>query len=152
MTGRHHADTADLDFVGPVVRFVAGQRAVTVKAVRDALGLSKGDADQALAELFELGLVGEASRGRGRLVLFTPPAEVSATELAEADQLARTVLGVDYGEPGASESVEWPGSNGGLKAPDVPGDSPFSDPVVPPDPFTDSAGNQWPTRDPFTGA
>lgn len=72
--------------------------------------------------------------------------------------------GPDWGDvdPGASEAVptEWEATeleisgmtqeelHGPLDAMNAPAD-PFSDRPTPPDPFTDSDGNNWPTRDPF---
>lgn len=93
---------------------------------------------------------------------FTPPAEASAMETGDLMSDSEPDPEAYGDDPGASETVEYETTDllgnvidsGSYVAPTSPEEmmapaSPFSDPVVPPDPFKDSDGNTWPTRDPF---
>jgi hypothetical protein len=180
VTGRRAAADEVDERLAAAIRFTGVRQAVTVKGIRDELGIGKAEADQLLTDLFDLGLIGPAARGKARAALFspdevdavleavrlgepwapapdevgtdpfTPPVEPNEAETDDPAPTHEPVPDDDYFDPGATETVGYPGADDPGDLPTEAPTSPFSEPVVPPDPFKDSDGNVWPTlRDPF---
>lgn len=150
------------------VRAVGVRQAATVLGVAEALEIGKAEATDLLLSMEGHGLL--ERKGKRRVVLFAPdevdavlhsiahPGEAVSGDLSggtlpavssDPDAPERTAGDEPAADPFAPEnfgpSLELP-----IDLPsDAPPDSPFSDPPVPPSPFTDSAGNEWPTTNPF---
>src|SRR6478609_5564079 len=84
------ARKADVDEIDErleaAIRFTGVRQAVTVKGIRDELGIGKAEADQVLADMFGRGLIGPAARGKARAALFIPDEIDAALEAVRMDQ------------------------------------------------------------------